>query len=81
MRLKKYLQEKYDPIIATAFKNAKGMFTGTSEPSRELVQAVIYHPKEKDWMKAVELVTKEKNLDRKTAKKLKKFFKTYGGKK
>lgn len=45
----------------------------------DLFLDVIYH-KENDHMKAVELVIKEKNLDKATAKKLRKYVKKMVGK-
>jgi hypothetical protein len=43
---------------------------------KELYLKVVYH-KEKDMMKAVDLVAKEEKLDRKWRKKLKKYVKKF----
>ena len=75
------IDEIFAPFIAGMKAGRASSSGGRAKGSRmdDLMMDVIYH-KEKDRKKAVEDVIKQKNLDKKTAKQLKKYIKKHLGK-
>lgn len=75
------IDEFFAPFVAGMKAGRKAVSSNRVKGSiiDDLFLDVIYH-KEKDHMKAVDLVAKEKNLDKKMAKKLKKYVKKMVGK-